>query len=112
MVDEDGAVAERLERAVWPERHRAEIVVIADAGEDEIGAVAPPRPGWPPILPPNLRDPGFGLGAGAVEDRDVVAATRLEMAGHGKAHDAEPDPGDFAHGPLRYCDSACIQSPA
>ena len=42
------------------------------------------------------RHPGIGLGAGTVEHDDLVAM-RLEMAGHGKAHHAEPDPGDFAH---------------
>ncbi len=96
VVDEDGAVAKRLERAVSPERHRAEIVVIADAGEDEVGAFR--RLGRGRRQPAaKLREEGVRLGARAVEHNDVVAPARLEVAGHGKAHDAEPDPGDFAH---------------
>ncbi len=96
VVDGDGALAERAEGAVRPERHVAEVVVVADAGEDEVGAFRR-RGGRRRRSPAEPRHPGFGLGAGAVEHDDVVAPARLEMAGHGKAHHAEPDPGDFAH---------------
>ena len=103
VVDEHGAGPKRLKRAVWPERHRAEIVVIADAGEDEIGAVRGRGRGGRRCSA-KLGDPGIGLGARAIEHRHRVAATRLEMTGHGKAHGAEPDPRDFAHGlTLRHC---------
>ena len=39
VVDEDGALAHALEGAALAERHRAQIIVVADAGEDEIGAL-------------------------------------------------------------------------
>ncbi len=98
VVDEDGAGAKRAERAVCSERHLAEIVVVADTGKDKFGAGR--RLGRGAGEPPaELRDPGFGLGARAVEHHDVAGPTHLEVPGHGVTHDAEPNPGDFAHWP-------------
>ena len=89
VIDEDGAAAERGEGAMLPERHRAEIVVIADAGEDEFGAVR--RLGGGGREPAaESRDPGFGLGARAVEDRDVVAAGVLRWPAMGKPMTPSP----------------------
>ncbi len=91
--------------APWPsaanapcssERHGAKIVIVADAGEDEVGAVCRlGGAGGTPAAEPG--DPSLGFGARAVEHHDVMMSARLEMAGQGKAHHAEPDPSDFAH---------------
>ncbi len=96
MVDIDGGAAERSEGALRPERHVAEIIVVADAGEDEVGAVSclGRRRGEPSA---EARDPIFSLLPRAVEHGNVVPPTALEMAGYGKAHYAEPDKGDLAH---------------
>ena len=73
VIDEDGARLKRGEGAVGPERHLAQIVVIADASEDEVGVVRGlGRGGREPAA--ELRDPGFRLGARAVVHHDVVAA--------------------------------------
>src|SRR5208282_4202559 len=44
-----------------------------------------------------LRNPFFGLGGGAVVDRDVMSALRLEMSCHRVAHHAEPDKRHLRH---------------
>src|SRR5262249_36955114 len=44
-----------------------------------------------------LRNPFFGFGRGAVVNRDLVAALRLEMPRHWVTHDSEPDECDLCH---------------
>jgi hypothetical protein len=38
VVDQDGAILDAAENAVRAKRHGAEVIIVADAGEDEIGA--------------------------------------------------------------------------
>ena len=86
---------QRREGAMRPECHLAEIVVIADASEDEVGAVRR-LGGRRRGLPPNRATQASALARVRLNTTTSWPA-RLEMAGHGKAHDAEPDPGNFAH---------------
>ena len=44
MVDEDRALRDALERAVGAKRHLSQVVVVADAGKDDILPVPRPRP--------------------------------------------------------------------
>ena len=81
VVDVDRARLHAGERAVLAERHLAQIVVIADAGEDEIGALgrlggvaATRRHAAPTHL--------LGLGAGAVVDGQSCPPLCPEMPGH------------------------------
>jgi len=95
MVDEDRARRHAREGAAVADRHRAQIVVIADAGKDEFGAVR--RFG--------RRRESFGAGElgheflrlrhGAIIDAHLVAGA-MEMAGHGIAHDPKADESDDA----------------
>jgi hypothetical protein len=72
------------------------MLVVADAGEDEIGvARSVRRCRCDPSA--ELRNPGFRFRARAIVDRDVVLATRRQMPGYGIAHDAESNECDFAH---------------
>ena len=96
VVDHDRALARAGEDAVLAEHHFAQIVVVADAGHDEIlalGRLFRGRRAFAAVL----RDPFFGLGGGAVVDRDLVAAFGLEMPRHRVAHHAEPDECDLCH---------------
>ena len=79
-----------------PSRHGAQVVVIADAGEDEIGAVG----GFGRRRrrrAADARRPFLGLCGGAVIDRHVVTALALRWPAIGIAHDAKTDEGDFGH---------------
>src|SRR4029078_6311690 len=97
VIDEDRALSERSKRAIGPQSHGPEIVVVADAGEDEFGAIhCISRTRGETSA--ELLDPSFGLGSGAVEDRHVVFSPCLEVPSNGITHVAEPDPSDFAHG--------------
>ena len=84
------------EGAVVAERDRAQVVVVADAGEDDIGASAAASPAWRRAT--CRRTPATQLprlGGGAVVDGDRVAGAR-QVAGHRIAHDAEAEEGDAA----------------
>ena len=96
MVDEDRARSERGERAVRSKRHGAQIVVIADTGEHELGAVGRFGRGACGVAA-EPREESVRFGAAAVEHHEVMAPAGGEMAGHGKAHHPEADKGDFAH---------------
>ncbi len=99
VIDEQRALLHRIERAVAAERHLREIVVVADAGQDDIGVLRGLGRGrcrGSAMLP----DPCIGLGAGAIIDGEVMA--RLdEVACHRSAHDTCTDEADtqfsFAH---------------
>ena len=92
----DCALFQRQEGAVRPKRHLAKIIIVADTGEDEVG-IARGRRRCVRGSAAEFGDPSVGALARAIEHDDVVVSAHLEMAGHGIAHDAEPDPGDFAH---------------
>jgi 3-hydroxyisobutyrate dehydrogenase len=103
VVDEDRALAHAGEGAVGPERHFAQVVVVADAAHDEVLAVRGflRRLGG---LAAKLGGPFLGLGGGAVIDRHLVAAFVLEMPGHGVAHDAQAQKRNLRHirSPLKH----------
>jgi hypothetical protein len=99
VVDEDGALAHCGEGAVLGRRHRAQIVVIADASEHDLlalGGLGRRRS----IDAAMLCHPFLRLLRRAIVDRDVMALG-LEMAGHGIAHHAETEESDFGHEVLR-----------
>ena len=50
VIDDDGALAHAGEYAVAPQHHLAQIVVVADAGQDEVLALR--RLGVGALLPP------------------------------------------------------------
>ena len=92
MVDEDRAGLHAVERAGLAQRHGAQIVVIADASEHDIGALGRRarrrRGGGGEFLRETL-----GLGGGAVIDRHRMARAR-EMAGDGITHHPKADECD------------------
>ena len=95
MVDEDRPPVEPLEGAALPERDAAQVGVVADAGEDDLGALGGGgrRVGAGVAV---LRHPGLGPARGAVVDGDLVPLGR-QMPGHRIAHDPEPDECDARH---------------
>ena len=84
------------QRAVGAERHRAHVVVVADAGEHDLGAAPPPRAGVAARCAAELS-----------HHASAVAAVRLktvtswplagQMAGHRKAHHTQADEGHSGH---------------
>src|SRR5262245_33307511 len=96
VVDEYRAFGDAGERAVRPERHLAQVVVVADAAHDE---VLPFGRGLRRRRAPAamLGNPFLGLGGGPVVDRDLVAAFGLEMSRHGVAHHAETEKRNLCH---------------
>ena len=97
MVDQDRPAGHAGKSAVVTVDHAAQLVVVADAGEDDFGAfgrLGRRRRGLTLVL----GGPGLGLGGGAVADPDLVAA-RGQMPGHGETHVAEADECDF-HGSM------------
>src|SRR5262249_23278853 len=96
VIDEDRAFGNAVEGAVRPQRDLAQVVVVADAGHDEVlalGGGARRRRGTPAAL----RHPLLGLGGGAIVDRDLVTALDLEVTGHRVAHHAEPEKRNLCH---------------
>ena len=100
VVDVDRAFAHAGEDAVVSERHGAEVVVVADAGEDELGALGrlARRLGPPAAV---LGHPFLRLAGAAVVDGEVVPALLRDVAGHRISHHAKPDEGDLRHCRLR-----------
>ena len=111
VVDEDGALLQALEGAAGGGGDAAQVVVVADAGEDDLGALGRRGRGGRGGVAVR-RDPGLGAARRAVVDGDRVALGG-EMAGHGIAHDAQPDECDARHGssPLAPVNPCCVVSP-
>src|SRR6185503_10463117 len=89
VVDEHRALAHAGKGAVGPERHLPEVVVIADAGKDDVLAgrrLARRRRGFAA----SVGDPFLRLGRGAIIYRHLVTFG-LEVTGHRKAHDAQTE---------------------
>ena len=107
VVDIDRALAHRLEAAVGADRHGAQVVVVADAGEDEVLAFGGFAGGLRECAA-MLGRPLLGLGRGAVVDGDVVAALLLQVSGHGITHHAKPDERNRCH----FCESFQSGDPA
>jgi hypothetical protein len=89
VIDENGAGSHAGERPQFAEGDTAQIVVVADAGEDEVG-FARRRGRRVGQAPAEFLRPSFGLAARAVVDGDLVARPD-EVARHREAHDAETD---------------------
>ena len=95
MIDEDAAPLHAREGAIGTIDDLAQVVVAADAGENDLGAERGSL--WRIGAVTRVDQiPGVDPGAGAVVDRDVVAGLG-EMPGHWKAHVAQPDKRDFLH---------------
>ena len=96
VVDQDGAILDAVQNAVRAKRDRAQVVIIAHAGEDEIGALGSFRRcvagGAAELLGPLVR-----LLRRAVVNPHFVAALGLEMPCHGVAHYAKSDEGNCCH---------------
>ena len=105
VVDEHRAGLQRREGAVLAGGHRAQIVVVADACEHEIGVLGRLGRGWRGAAAISGRR-FLGLGSGAVIDGEVVSALGPDVPRHRKAHHAKADPCDFAHALLLVCGSA------
>ncbi len=94
VVDENGAGAHAGEGAFGPENDGAQIVVVADAGEDEfaaLGRLARARRACPAVL----GDPLLRFRRRAVVDDDPVAMG-LQVARHRIAHDSQSEKRDLA----------------
>src|SRR5207253_1842851 len=79
-----------------PERHLAQVGVVADAAHDEVLALGRGlrrRRAAPAVL----AHPLFGLRTGAVVDGDVLAALVLEVPRHRVTHDAETEKSHLRH---------------
>ena len=110
VIDDDRALAGAGVDAVLAEHDFAQVIVVADAGHDEVlagrGGLRRRR-----ALAAILGDPFVGLGAGAVVDRDVVAALVFQMSGHRVAHHAQADKRHLRHGFLPNSIAASDPSP-
>ena len=95
MVDEDGAGLHAGKRAIGPEHHAAKVVVIADTGHHELGAMGG-LGGRAPKRAAMLRDPGLGLCRRAIIDAQLMALRR-QMPRHRIAHHAQPQKRHFRH---------------
>ena len=96
VIDEDPTLGQARKDAIGPKRHRAHVIVIADAHEDRRCAFGGTGGGWRGCAAKGA-GPVLRLAGRAVEHRDLMAGLR-EMARHGIAHDAEPDECNlFAH---------------
>ena len=87
---------ERREGAVGAGGDRAQVVVVADAGEDDLGASAAASAGVAARAPPCCATQSSARLARAVVDGDLMALGG-EVAGHRGAHHAEPDECDARH---------------
>src|SRR5262249_12853654 len=96
VIDYDCAFADAGENAVLAEHDFAQIVVIADAGHDEILTLRG-LPRRRRALAAVLLDPFFDFGGGAVINGNLMAALRLEMTRYRVSHDPEPDECDLCH---------------
>ena len=83
---ENGALVDAVESPVGPDRHLAQVVVVADAGEHDFLTDSRLFRGAGEAAAV-IRDPFLRLGGRAVVDGDVVTLA-LEVSGHGVAHDA------------------------
>src|SRR5215472_10203015 len=96
VIDEHRAFCNAMKGAIRPEHNLAHIVVVADAGHDEIltlGGGPRGRRG----TPAELGHPLLGLGGGAIVDCNVVTTLDLEMTGHRIAHHAKSEKRNLCH---------------
>ena len=102
MVDERGAGAHTLEGAMLARCDGAQIVVVADAAKDEVGAQCRRRRRVGRAPAAVLGHPRGRFGGVAVIDGDLMPALPEEVPGHGESHDAEADPRHPRHSSAPY----------
>ena len=85
-------------RALSAYGHFAQIVVVADTGEDHFGVVCG-QLGRRAHTPGVRCGPARGFVGSPIVNRDIMPCAR-EMPGHRKPHDPETDKSDFAHAEL------------
>ena len=91
MIDEDRAPGHGGEGAFRAGGDRTQVIVIADAGEHDLGALGGPGRGRGRAAA-MLGDKVFGLRRGAIVHADVMPLGR-EMAGHRETHHAKTNEG-------------------
>src|SRR5262245_38637716 len=96
VVDKHRTPRNAMEGTIPPKRDFAQVVVVADAGHDEVLALCG-RPGCRRGTTADLRHPLLCLGCGPVVDGDVVAAFDFEVTGHRVAHHAESEKRNLCH---------------
>ena len=97
MIDQHRAFCHSSKRAVRAECDGAQVIVIADAGKDEIGTLRRLGRGRHGLVVELARPFGGFLGRPVINGQRQ-AALALQMAGHRIAHDAQADPGcSLAH---------------
>src|SRR5215213_5389760 len=96
VIDKYRALLHPCKSAIGAERHFAQIVIVANAGHDEILAFGSLLRRWGPLAAV-LRDPFLSLGSGAIVDGELMAAFALEMSGHRVAHDAQTKKCHLCH---------------
>jgi hypothetical protein len=91
VVNEHRALLHRLESAVRSGGDGTQVVIVADAGENEVRAVCGflGRQGARAAM---LFYPFVGLGSGTVVDDDIMSALALEVSRHRVSHHAEAQP--------------------
>src|SRR5262245_16065726 len=85
-----------MERAIRPQGHLAQIIVVADAAHDEVLTLRR-RFRRRRAAAPVLSHPFLHLGRRAVVDSDVMAPLVLEMSRHGIAHHAKTEKSHLRH---------------
>ena len=91
MIDKNRTLGHAAEGTPVADRHGAQVIVIADAGEHEVsslGCLFRRRSGLAAVF----LGPLLGLGGGAVVHRDLMSAFGLEIPGHRIPHDPQSDP--------------------
>ena len=96
VVDQDGAWLHSGKDAVGAGGDLAQVVVVADAGEDEIGVARRLRRRRRRCAAIDL-GPAFRFGGGAVIDRHGMAALVPQVSRHRKTHHAEADERHICH---------------
>ena len=107
VVHVQGAGLHAGKGAVVPQNHAAQVVVVADAGEDDVGLCRGFARGECEAVCRPFGQPLFGLCGGAVVDRHGMAGFG-QVAGHGVAHDAEAQKG-HVHGGGGAAHGGCLR---
>ena len=95
MIAVNAALFHAGDDAVLAVHHRAQVIVVADARKDEVGALRGLGRRFGEIAAVFL-GPFLGFRRGAIVDGDVVAVF-LQVPGHRIAHDAETDKCCLCH---------------
>ncbi len=97
VVHKDRAGLHARKSAICPQDHAAQVGIVAHAGKHDVGTRCRfTRCGGGGVAGA-FGGPGSGFGGAAVVHGDVVPGTR-QVAGHGVAHHAQAQKGDFLGG--------------